>query len=286
MNPLCSPPPPISMNGLSCCLKICAEKFRVPSKVVLKWLSCEKFLWRNLRQYLPPSKKFSCRQRYLKIISELWKTFCENLCPYPLEILFACRQRGAKMTELRKFSVKTSVPIIPLEKISRADKVGLNKMAELRKNFSKNLRPYPVDNFFAYRQKGVLKDWVSKFFMKNISPYHPPSKKFSRADKGGLKMPELRKISVKTFVSTTSEIFSRVDKGEWKNKMTELRKNCVKSSVPILSLEKFSSADKEDLKLSKLWKNFFEKPPSLPLEKNVRVPTNGVLKWLSCENFP
>src|SRR6267154_874392 len=72
----CAKPP-----SLSCPLK----NFLVPIKRILNWLSCEKISVKKLRLY-------------------------------PLEKMFACLQRGAKMTELRKLSEKTPSLSSPFEK--------------------------------------------------------------------------------------------------------------------------------------------------------------------------
>jgi len=166
----------------------------------------------------------------------------KNLCPYPLEIIFFSRGDKGVLNWLscEKFLCKISVHNIPLEKISFADKGDL-KMAALPNISVKNLRPYPAE-IFRVPTNGVLK-WLNceKFLWKtSVSIIHPriffivpikgllkclscekalwkpsvpiiPLEFFSRADKGGAKMTELREISVKNicpYIISLEKIFS------------------------------------------------------------------------------
>jgi len=70
------------------------------------------------------------------------------------------------------------------------------------------------------------------FFMKNLSSYHPRSKKISRADKGVLKMAELLKNFCEKLLCLSSPFkkFSRAGKGCLK--MAALRKISLKNLCP------------------------------------------------------
>src|SRR6267154_4741725 len=119
----------------------------------------------------------------------------------------------------KKISVKNLCPYHPpSKKLSRAGK-GCLKMPELRKKFPENLRSFPLENCFACRQRSAKKIEWRNFFMKNHSSYHPRSKFFSHADKGGLKMAELRKNFCEKLLSLSSPFkkFSRAGKGCLKN---------------------------------------------------------------------
>src|SRR6267154_789065 len=110
---------------------------------------------------------------------------------------FSCRQRSPKMAELRKDSVKNlRLYHLPSKKFL-VPKKGVLKWPSCEKISVKNLRTYqPLSKIFLVPIKGVLK-WLSceTVFVKNLRPY--PVEIFLRADKGGPKMIELRKNSVK-----------------------------------------------------------------------------------------
>src|SRR6267154_2185745 len=113
---------------------------------------------------------------------------------HPPRKIFLVPVKGVlKWLRCEKNSVKNLCPYHPPSKNFLVPVKGVLKWLSCEKKFPVNLRPFPLENCFACRQRNAKKIEWRNFFMKNLSSYHPRSKKISRADKGGLKMAELRK---------------------------------------------------------------------------------------------
>src|SRR6267154_2304350 len=181
--------------------------FLMPIKGVLKRLSCENINVKNLRPslpleifsradkggakmtmlrkisvkklctYHPLSKNLSCADKGGLKMAEVRNNFCEKPPSLPRPIFFACRQRGPKVIELRKKSVKTLRRSHSLRKISRADKGSL-KMAELRKKFCQNPPSKPSSKNFACRQRDAKMTEFRKISVKRYSSVSSLLEKF------------------------------------------------------------------------------------------------------------
>src|SRR6267154_3367530 len=110
-------------------------------------------------------------------MSELRKKFCEKPPSLPLEKIFACRQRGAKMTKLRKISVKNLRTYQPLSKIFLVPIKGVLKWLSYETISVKNLRPYPVEIFLRTDKGDPKMIELRKNSVKNLRLYHLPIEK-------------------------------------------------------------------------------------------------------------